>query len=119
MSNAYVSAAGIRSQCLPRLMSNAYMSAAYIRSQCLPGLMSNVRMSVCLLQISEVMAAAEQLMQGQLAGPTIAFLDEMPADLWNRLSTRLSNSTASAAQVKSPAYAIHFSIVYIVVRIIL
>ena len=54
------------------------------------------------------MAAAEQLMQGQLAGPTIAFLDEMPADLWNRLSTRLSNSTASAAQVKSPAYAITF-----------
>lgn len=46
------------------------------------------------------MAAAEHLMQGQLAGPTIAFLDEMPADLWSRLSTRLSNSTASAAQVR-------------------
>ena len=45
------------------------------------------------------MSAAEQLMQSQLAGPTIALLDEMPADLWTRLSTRLSNSTAAAAQV--------------------
>lgn len=45
------------------------------------------------------MTAAEQLMQGQLAGPTIASLDEMLPDLWTRLSTRLSNSTAAAAQV--------------------
>lgn len=54
---------------------------------------------ISVLQISEVMTAAEQLMQGQLAGPTILLLDEMPPDLWKQLSTRLSNSTASAAQV--------------------
>lgn len=45
------------------------------------------------------MTAAEQAMQAQLAGPTIALLDDMPADLWTRLSTRLSSATAAAAQV--------------------
>ena len=50
-------------------------------------------------QVKEVMAAAEQTMQSQLAGPTIALLDDMPSDLWTRLSTRLSTSTAAAAQV--------------------
>lgn len=45
------------------------------------------------------MSAAEQTMQSQLAGPTIALLDDMPADLWTRLSNRLSTSTAAAAQV--------------------
>lgn len=45
------------------------------------------------------MAAAEQTMQSQLAGPTIALLDDTPADLWTRLSNRLSTSTAAAAQV--------------------
>ena len=54
------------------------------------------------LQIKEVMAAAEQTMQSQLAGPTIALLDDMPADLWTRLSNRLSTSTAAAAQVIVP-----------------
>ena len=54
------------------------------------------------LQIKEVMAAAEQTMQSQLAGPTIALLDDMPADLWTRLSNRLSTSTAAAAQVTCP-----------------
>lgn len=48
------------------------------------------------------MAAAEQTMQSQLAGPTIALLDDMPADLWTRLSNRLSTSTAAAAQVTWP-----------------
>ncbi|KAL3156977.1 hypothetical protein ABBQ38_001233 [Trebouxia sp. C0009 RCD-2024] len=50
-------------------------------------------------KIKEVMAAAEHTMQSQLAGPTIALLDDMPPDLWTRLSTRLSTSTAAAAQV--------------------
>lgn len=52
------------------------------------------------------MAAAEQTMQSQLAGPTIALLDDMPPDLWTRLSTRLSTSTAAAAQV-TPARTAH------------
>ena len=51
------------------------------------------------------MAAAEQTMQSQLAGPTIALLDDMPADLWTRLSNRLSTSTAAAAQVTWPGLA--------------
>lgn len=51
------------------------------------------------------MAAAEHTMQSQLAGPTIALLDDMPPDLWTRLSTRLSTSTAAAAQV-TPAQAV-------------
>ncbi|DBA68461.1 hypothetical protein WJX79_008695 [Trebouxia sp. C0005] len=50
-------------------------------------------------KIKEIMTAAEQAMQSQLAGPTIALLDDMPADLWTRLSNRLSSSTAAAAQV--------------------
>ena len=51
------------------------------------------------LQIKEIMAAAEQTLHSQLAGPTIALLDDMPSDLWTRLSNRLSTSTAAAAQV--------------------
>ncbi len=50
------------------------------------------------------MTAAEQAMQSQLAGPTIALLDDMPADLWTRLSNRLSSSTAAAAQVQLPVH---------------
>lgn len=50
-------------------------------------------------KIKEVMSAAEQAMQSQLAGPTIALLDDMPSDLWTRLSNRLSTSSAAAAQV--------------------
>jgi len=62
-------------------------------------------LDVCLgLQIKEIMTAAEQAMQSQLAGPTIALLDDMPADLWTRLSTRLSSSTAAAAQVRLPVH---------------
>lgn len=61
----------------------------------------------CLgLQIKEIMTAAEQAMQSQLAGPTIALLDDMPADLWTRLSNRLSSSTAAAAQVWLPVHNI-------------
>ena len=52
-----------------------------------------------LLQIKEIMAAAEQTLHSQLAGPTIALLDDMPSDLWTRLYNRLSTSTAAAAQV--------------------
>ena len=52
------------------------------------------------------MTAAEQAMQSQLAGPTIALLDDMPADLWTRLSNRLSSSTAAAAQVWLPVHKV-------------
>ena len=62
---------------------------------------------MCALQIAEVMTAAEQAMQGQLAGPTIALLDDMPPDLWTRLSNRLSTSTAAAAQVHILYHVFH------------